>query len=116
MGQFELSDAATRCVRESAPFMPEEFTLDQSFRDRSAVNGDKRFIASGASIMKCPGHEFFARAAFSGNQNRALRVCYLFDSVVDFLHRPAFADDVIKTVSFLNLGTKQFYFAFKIAG
>ncbi len=57
-------------------------------------------VGSAAGGMNGLGHQFFSGSAFSLDQNRAAPRRNLRDEVEDLLHGRAFADDVLKAVSF----------------
>ena len=54
IGEFELSDASGRGIRERAFLMAEELTLDERFRKRCAVQCDEGALAPAAVVVQAP--------------------------------------------------------------
>src|SRR5438552_508805 len=75
--------------RERALLIAEELRLDQGVRDRAAVAGDKRLLASGTQLMDGASYELLARAGFSLDENRERGLGHLLDLPDDLLHLPA---------------------------
>ena len=50
--------------------VPEQLALQQVFRNRIAIDRDKRPILSQTAAMGCQGYHFFARPAFAEQKKR----------------------------------------------
>src|SRR5438876_3568995 len=57
LGKLELPRLSLIGAGERALLIAEELGLDQGVRDRAAVDGDKRLLASGTELMDRPSHE-----------------------------------------------------------
>src|SRR2546426_12639295 len=83
--------------------MAEKLRFQKVLRDGGTIHWHKRSELTAAVEMKRPGDQFLARAAFSADQNRAVRVCNPFDHFEDFLHPGRGADDLTELIFFLEL-------------
>src|SRR3990172_8908843 len=54
------TDAPHRSSCKSALFVTNELTLQQRFRERPAIYGNKGMIQAGTQVMDEPGQKFFA--------------------------------------------------------
>ena len=75
--------------------MAEELTLDEGLRDGAAVDRDERPAGACASSMKLARDELFAGAGLAFDQDGDRAVGHAADFLVNLLHQPAIADDVI---------------------
>ena len=57
---------------EGARLMPEQFGLDQRFRQRGAVHDDERLIPAGGQAVEAFGDQLLSGAAFADHQHRAV--------------------------------------------
>src|SRR5207244_2037823 len=87
-GNLELPLLALMGPGERALLVAEELRLDERVRDRSAVDGDERLVASGAELMNRPGHDFLAGAGLALHEDRERGVGLLLDLPDDLLHLP----------------------------
>ena len=86
--------------------MPEEFALEQRFRDRRAIHRHERLIFSQADLMNRAGNEFFARAGFAENQGVDIRDRRAERHFIDALHGRAFANEFAETIPLDQRGFK----------
>jgi hypothetical protein len=76
----------------------EQFAFDQSFRQSRAIERHERAFAPRAVVMNGLGDEFFSGPALAGYQDGGATVGHLLDLRIDFLHRRAFADQIVKGI------------------
>ena len=103
--EFKLSDPAGCCIGKGALFVPEELAFDQSFRQCGTVQRNERTIPPSAVVMESLGDQFLTGTTFSRNEDGDTAVGDLFNFAVDFLHRAAFPDEVMKGAPLGNLRT-----------
>src|SRR5262245_42731345 len=80
-----LEEAGTRLGRpgEGSFLVSEEFAFDQRFRNRRAIDGYKWRAAAWTVLMDGPGHQFLARAGFTGNEHRIVQRSDPFDQLAE---------------------------------
>src|SRR5580692_450895 len=66
--------------------MAKNFALDQSFRDRRAIYGDKRFVAPGTEFMDGACHQLLTGAAGARDQDRRRARRHHFNEAEKLLH------------------------------
>src|SRR6266852_5374529 len=69
VGGLELADFLFRGPGERAFFVAEKLALQESFRERRAIETDERAFFSRTGIMNRPGHQLLADAAFPADQD-----------------------------------------------
>src|SRR5262245_65302438 len=102
------------CVSKGTLFVPEQFTLKQGFRQCRAIQGNEWTVPSPAVVMQGLGHQFFAGATFSANKDSGTAIGHLFDLAIDFLHRTAFSNEVMKGVTLRDLCAQLLDLAFEV--
>ena len=107
VGQFEPALAHGHGVGKGAPFVAEEFALQQGFGQGAAVDRDAAFGGPVAALVDGPGDEFLAGAALAGNQDRGLRPGHPFHQGQDFLHDPGLSHNVGEAVLFFQFLVQQ---------
>ncbi len=65
MRQIDLADFARSRSGERAALVPEQFVFDQPFRNRRAVQRDKRLLAPAGQMVNRAREELFAGAALT---------------------------------------------------
>ena len=85
---------------ERAFFVAEELAFEQRFGERAAMNDDQRMEPARAGVVDGARDQFFAGAAFAGDQHRGVGGRDGLDGVKDLLHGFALADDVLGTGDF----------------
>src|SRR5439155_11397954 len=86
--QLELPLLSLMRPRERALLIAEELRLDQGVRYRTAVDRDKRLLASRTQVMDRPRDELLAGAGLALDENSQRRVGHLLDLLDDLLHLP----------------------------
>jgi hypothetical protein len=76
----------------------EELALEQPVGHRAAIQLDEGAALSGAVVVDCAGHEFLARAAFSGDEHRSIRGCDELNLLHHFPQAGTIADDIAEVV------------------
>jgi hypothetical protein len=69
---LKSADGLIHGARVRAPFMPEQFALEQGAGDRRAVKGHETVLPSRAGVMNRLGDYFFAGSSFALYQDRAI--------------------------------------------
>ena len=82
--------------REGALHVPEEFALQQPFRQGRAVDGDKRLVAPSAQPMHRVREHLLARAALAEQQHRAVRRRHLANQLHHPPHRRRLPHQLLK--------------------
>src|SRR5437879_3770819 len=85
-GELELPGLSLMGTGERALLIAEELRLDQGVRDRTAVDGDKRLLASGTELMDRPRDEFLAGAGLALDEACEARVGHSPDLLDNLLH------------------------------
>src|SRR4029450_3863763 len=81
-------------ARESALDVPEQMALDQSFRDRGAVEGDERTIAARPREVQGAGDQLLAGAVLALDAHVGIPRSSLPDDGVNLPHPRGFTHDV----------------------
>ena len=106
MSHLELAKPPGLRVRERPFLVPEQFTFDQRFRYRRAVEWDERALTPRTVVMDGTGDQFFPRPAFPADEHGRSRARDLFNFRVDLFHGRAFADEVMEGVPLDHLGAE----------
>jgi len=77
----------------------EEFALNQSRRDRAAIDFDERAIFARAQVVNGAGEKFLARSRLAEDEDSGACGGDLLDQVKGFLERGALADDLSKIMA-----------------
>src|SRR6185503_20842048 len=93
MSLLEAANAPAVRASEGAPFMTEEFALEQSLWNRRAIDGDERFVGSIAVLVERARHQFLPRAGGSADKHGDRRRGHASNFFVNSLHGPAVADN-----------------------
>jgi len=86
VGELELAGLVLDRAGERAAFETEELGFQELRRKRGTVDLHERAIAARRCRMNGARHELFARAAFSTNQDRHVRIGDTPDQLSDFPH------------------------------
>ena len=71
---------------EGATLMAEEFGLEQVLGNGCGVDGHEGAVRAGRVFVQRPGHQFFARAGFTGDQHCDLALAQTADGAEHVLH------------------------------
>ena len=83
-----------RCrSRERAFHMPENLAFHKLFRDRRAIDDNKRLVGARPFRMNRGGANFLARAAFAGDENGSVGRRSACDDTIDSLHHQGRTDE-----------------------
>ncbi len=82
--------------------MAKQLTLEKIFRKDGTVYGNKLLFSPLTVKMDRPGNQFLTGPALTVNQHRAIRRSYFGYDPVDLLHLSALANDIVKSVFFLQ--------------
>src|SRR6266404_4857210 len=96
MGRLEKALPVFVSAGESSLHVTEQFRLQQSLWERTAVNGDEGSLGPNAILMNGAGHQFFAGPALSGDENAARLRSNGLNHVEDGAHVRALPDDVVQ--------------------
>ena len=66
--------------------MSEQLAFDERLGDGAAVDGNEGLTGTGTAGVDGPGHQFFAGATFTGQQDGGPRRRHLVDEFKDLLH------------------------------
>ena len=103
VGHLEAADLLGDGAGEGAPLVPEELALEETGRNRGAVELHERAVAAVASVVDGPREQLLARARFAEKQDRRIGRC----DDLHLLERPAqcgtVADDVLERLLVPNL-------------
>ena len=105
MGEFEPPLALGHRAGECALFVAKKFAFDQIFRNRGAIDFDKRRIVPGTLTIQRARHQFLAGAAFARNQHGRLRTRDFADQLAQAFHRGA--DSLEFVAGFVFLGVAE---------
>ena len=83
-------------ARKRALLVTEQLTLQQVFRNRSAIDGNEWAVLAGRAAMDGARNEFLAGAAVSHDQDGDIGIRHAPDHFENAMHRRAHADDLIK--------------------
>src|SRR5260370_5311149 len=81
---------------ESSLHITEEFGLQESLRERAAVNGDERGLGPNAVFMNGASNQFFAGPTFPGDENAARLRSYALNHVEDRAHVRALRAEIVE--------------------
>src|SRR5580700_5385630 len=96
LGGFKLALLGRGRAGESSFLMPKQFALQQSFRNRSAVDGDEWPAGAQAVGMNGAGHQLFASSAFPADENCRIALCHPSDKLADPRHCSALANQRVR--------------------
>jgi hypothetical protein len=103
MSQFEAADTLSRSAGIGAFFVSEQFGLEQSGRNRRAVQFHERVFPARTETMNGAGNQFLAGSGFSLNQYASPGRGYLADLLHDVLQPRARTDDLLDVSIVLQL-------------
>src|SRR5262245_49391884 len=103
VGQLEPSSAPPDRVGECSLLVTEEFALDQSRRDRAAIDLDERAVLAHAQVVNGAGEKLFAGSRLAEDEDRGACGGDSLDQVEGFLERGALADDLSEIMVELDL-------------
>ena len=86
LGEFEASRPALKRARKRSFFVSKDFAFDQGFRNRRAIDGNKRLGTPRAKLVNGASDELFARPAGAGNKDRSSAGRDHLDQAEDLLH------------------------------
>ena len=66
--------------------MTEQFGFDQSLWNGAAADRNKRPSGTRAKIVDRSRNQFFAGAAFAGDENRGIEISNAMHKIIDVLH------------------------------
>src|SRR6185437_11442262 len=98
-GHLKKTALVLRSAGKSALDVTEQLAFKERFRERAAVDGDKRIAAAVGARMNGARHQFLARSAFAVDQDSATGGRHGAISGLQFLNRGAFTDDVVQRVA-----------------
>ncbi len=87
--------------------MTEKLAFEEIFRDRAAVYWKKNIVAEPAIGVNRSRDDFFANAAFPGDQNRRRSRSDLADQTGDVLHGPAAAERPLRAEPSIDFPAQQ---------
>ena len=94
VGLFETTDALILGAGERAPFVAEQFRLDQLARYGRHVQRHHCVRRPRTVPVQCPRHQFLAGAGGALDHDRDIRLGQSTNGTEHFLHRRRLADDV----------------------
>ena len=83
VGELEEPGTGGVRARKGASGVAKELTLEQVFRNGGAIYWNKRAISPEANVVNRPRHEFFAGAAFTGNEHGYVSGCYPLNNFIN---------------------------------
>ena len=92
MGPLEDSRMTRGRTGEASTLVTEDLRFDEIWRNRPAVDRNKRRVRSAAQLVNGACGQFFARPGFPGHQDCGVRRRDTLDLIVDRLHRGGAAD------------------------
>src|SRR5882672_8301714 len=98
MGQVHFPDFTRASSGEGSALMPEQLVLDQPFRNRSAVQGHKRLLASIRQMMNRAREQLLAGAAFAQQQRGGIGRSDTLNLLADAANGSVFANNAGKSV------------------
>ena|SRR6516165_1765230 len=93
---FYESEFAAHRAGEGAFLIAEQFALNQSGGQGSAINGHKGPARACGTLMNGLGGELFSCAGFAGNKHWSINLRKPADANENFLHRGAFANEKLR--------------------
>ena len=103
VGELEAPLLLGPRVREGAGLVAEELGLDQALGQRGAAHPHERLARARRVVVDRVRDELLAGSRLSADENRRVSRGGLRDLLVELLHRPAVADDVLQVVAALQL-------------
>ncbi len=97
--RLETADLLGHSARKGAPFMTEELALEESQRDRRAVQLDKGSLPASAVRVNGMRNELFASTRFAFDENRGVGGGHGLDLVQYSTERRARPYDAFKPTS-----------------
>ena len=88
--------------------MPEQFTLQQTFGQCTAMDTHHREKFPWRVGVDGLGHQLLPRTAFSGDDHRGIGLCHTFDLPENLLHGFALADHIFHVLQGDNLFLQNF--------
>src|SRR3984957_14985474 len=98
VSSLEATDLAYNRAGKSPLFVTEELTLQESHRNRGAVQLDERASRASATDVNGRGHQFFASTRPAFDQGRRIRRSNCLDQFQDFQQACAISYDCLKTI------------------
>src|SRR5262249_27577789 len=111
VGQLEASQAAFGGAGEGSALVTEQLALDERLRDRRAVDGDERLVASVREIVDRAGHELLARAALTIDEHRRRAGRGELDPAIHLLHALRLPDELAEATLLAQLMTQEVHLA-----
>src|SRR5882762_164108 len=99
MGQVHFPDFARASSRESPAFVPEQFVLNQAFRNRRAVQGHERLLASIGQMMNRAREQLLSGPALAQQQRGGIGRSDTLNLLADPANGSVLADDARKSVT-----------------
>src|SRR6059058_2018807 len=103
VGHLEAADLLGDGAGEGAPLVPEELALEETGRNRGAVELHERAVAAVASVVDGPREQPLARARFAEKQDRRIDRCDDLHLLERPVQRGTVADDVLERLLAPNL-------------
>src|SRR6185437_3218851 len=94
--ELELAEGALRRAGECAFLIAEELTLEESVRDRRAIDRDERLVSTPGEPVQGPREQFLAGATLAENQHGRIGRCDLLDGTAQTPHGIRDADDALE--------------------
>ncbi len=102
MSRLEQSFTGAVGSRKRSPLMPEKLTLQERFRKRRAVDGDKRFCGPRAALVDRSSHQLLPRAGLTRYQHRCVGRSYTGNLVPNVLDSRASAHNLRRSLQSNN--------------
>ena len=96
---FEFSGPLPRGPGEGPLLVPEQLALQKRFRNRRAIDCQKRVAGAVAVLMNGPRYEFFAGSALAPDKHIDVLIGNASDRLVHFEHGGAAADQDVGACS-----------------
>ena len=103
IGEFEAAGAIGFGVGERSADVAEEFAFKNAFGQTAHVDGDKRFCGAGGNGVQRLGHEPFAGAIFTGDENVGVGGTDAGNNFQHRAHRGRLGDQVRTALAAENL-------------
>jgi hypothetical protein len=78
-GLFNQSLFVPEGPGEGPPEVTEKLAFDEGFRNGAAIDGGERLVPAQTLMVNGARHQFFAGAAFTGDENGGVGARHLFD-------------------------------------
>ena len=99
VGQFEFPRLAGSGPGKRAFFVSKQFTFQQVFRDRRAIDLDERTGSAARVLVNGPGDQVFAHTALAAQQDGGVGGCHPAHRRQYLLHPSALGHNVPKLVT-----------------